>query len=166
MNSRGLPGFRLTCLLLVSFAAFPQTDSPKRVVVVDGSGTPVNTAWRGTSEAPARTVHVREIDRNEAAIVDICFSYVDAQLTYFRSTHRADGHFAFAEKIRSTPGLQDGLYWPLNADGDESPMGPKFAVAAATELNSADAHPFFGYYFKILMAQGPEAVGGARDYRV
>ena len=137
-----------------------------RVVVVDGSGTTVNTALRSTSEAPAPIVPVREIDRNEAAMIDICFSYVDAQLMYFKSTRGADGHFAFAEKIRSTPGLRDGLYWPLDADGDESPMGPKFAVAAATELNPADTHPLFGYYFKILVAQGRDAVGGARDYHV
>jgi hypothetical protein len=126
----------------------------------------VNTAWRSTSEDAATNVHVRGIDRNEAAISDICLSYVDAQWMYIRSTHGGDGYFAFATKIRSTPGLQDGLYWPLEADGEESAMGPKFAVAAATELDPAAAHPFFGYYFKILVAQGPEAVGGARDYRV
>ena len=166
MNSRGLQGFRLIWLFVIALAAFPQTRPLTRVVVVDGSGTPVNTAWRSTSEAPAPVVHVRQIDRNEAAAIDICFSYVDAQSLYFSSTHRADGYVAFAEKIRSTPGQRDGLYWPLDTNGEESPMGPKFAAAAATELDAAEAHPQFGYYFKILVTQDKKAVGGARDYRV
>ena len=50
--------------------------------------------------------------------------------------------------------------------GEESPVGPKFAAAAAAELQPGEARPMFGYYFKIMLAQGPEAVGGARDYRV
>jgi len=166
MNSKGVQGFRLICLLLVSFTAFAQTGPRTRVIVVDSSGTPVNTAWRSTSEAPVPTVHVREIDRNEAAIIDLCFSYVDAQLMYVATSRSGDGYFAFAEKIRSAPGLRDGLYWPLDADEEESPIGPKFAAAAATELDPADAHPFFGYYFKILVTQGDQAVGGTRDYRV
>jgi hypothetical protein len=166
MNSRGHQGIRLAAAFVIPFVAFAQGGPRTRVVVVDASGTPVNTAWRSTPEDPAPSVAVRDIDRNEAAMTDICFSYVDAQLTYFSSMHRVDGFFAFAKKIRSTPGLRDGLYWPLETDGEESPMGPKFAAAAANELDPADAHPLFGYYFKILVAQGPEAVGGARDYRV
>jgi hypothetical protein len=165
MNSRGHHGIRLTAVFLLSFAAFAQGGPGTRVVVVDVSGTPVNTAWRSTSEDRAPIVHVREIDGNEAAIIDMCFSYVDAQLLYFRSTHTADGKFAFAKRIRSTPGLRDGLYWPLETDGEESFMGPKFAMAAAAELDPADAHPLFGYYFKIVGAPGQEAVGGPRDDR-
>src|SRR5947209_15587015 len=109
MNSKRLQGFRLTWLLVISFAAFPQTAPRTRVVVVDGSGTPVNTAWRSAPAPPPPIVRVREIDRNEAAIIDVCFSYVDAQLTYFTSVRRADGYVAFAAKIRSTAGMRDGL---------------------------------------------------------
>src|SRR3954447_25718697 len=116
MDSGGHQGIRLAAVFGFSFAAFAQGGPRVRVGVVDGSGTTVNTALRSTSEAPAPIVPVREIDRNEAAMIDICFSYVDAQLMYFRSTHGADGYFAFAKKIRSTPGLRDGLYWPLEAD--------------------------------------------------
>src|SRR3954470_4724771 len=165
MNSRGHQLIRLAAVFAVSLAASAQERPRTRVVVVDGSGTPVNTAWRSTPDALAPIVHVREIDRNEAATIDICFSYLDAQLMYFRSTHGANGNFGLAKRIRSSPDLRDGLYWPLETDGEESPMGPKFAMAAATELDPADAHPLFGYYFKIVGAPGQEAVGGPRDDR-
>src|SRR4051812_34284983 len=99
MNSRGHQVIRLATVSVVSFAAFAQVGPRTRVVVVDGSGTRVNTAWRSTPDVPAPSVHVREIDRNEAAIIDMCFSYVDAQLMYFRSTHGPDGNFAFAKRI-------------------------------------------------------------------
>src|SRR5580765_8912661 len=141
MNSRGHRGIRFAAVFLVSFGAFAQSGQQRRVIVVDGSGRPVNSARRAPSDSPAATVPIREIDRNEAATTDMCLSYVDAQLTYVRSAHRSDGYLAFAEKIRSASGTRDGLYWPLDGDGEESPMGPKFAAAAATELNPADAHP-------------------------
>jgi hypothetical protein len=105
--------------------------------------------------------------RNEKAIINSCLDYVEAQLNYFRSDQDADGFLAFAERIRSTPGRHDGLYWAIGADDDESPMGPNFAAAAITEQEASDdIRPFFGYYFKMLLSQGPEAVGGARDYRI
>jgi hypothetical protein len=105
--------------------------------------------------------------QNEAAVVNVCFGYVEAQLLYFREDHANGGFLEFAQKIRSTPGKRDGLYWPLDGDEDESPLGPQFAAAAVTEDRSgAGSRPYFGYYFKVLLAQGPEAPGGARDYRV
>ena len=157
----------LACLSLLPVAAVAQDPSWPRVVVVDSSGRPVNTTLRrSTPDAMAVSGRGRAIERNESGAVDICLNYVDAQLAYFRSTPRADGHPAYAEKIRSASGMRDGLYWPPGASGEESPMGPKFAAAAAAELDPAEAQPLFGYYFKILMAQGATAVGGARDYRV
>jgi hypothetical protein len=96
----------------------------------------------------------------------MCLNFVDAQMQFFRSALDTDSRPAFAGKIHSTPGRQDGLYWPIDASGQESPVGPRFAAAAAVELKPVDTHPYFGYYFKILEAQGSEAAGGARDYRV
>jgi hypothetical protein len=166
MSSGRIAGFRVVSVFAACVAAFAQSAPGKRVlVVVDSSGEPVNTACRTAPESPSKR-GAREIDRNELNAIDMCVGYVDAQRTYFWSARRADGHFAFADKIRSAPGRRDGLYWPLEAGDEESPMGPKFARAAAAELHPADARPLFGYYFKILAAQGAEAEGGARNYRV
>src|SRR5688500_12276626 len=105
--------------------------------------------------------------RNEQAIIDFCFAYIDAQLKYFQTSQNPNGVLVFAQKIRSTPGKRDGLYWPLNDGDHESLFGPNIAMAAITELQRPDQpRPFWGYYFKTLLSQGPAGRGGARDYRV
>jgi hypothetical protein len=46
-------------------------------------------------------------------------------------------------------------------------MGPRFARAAFGEQDSYNhPQPHFGYYFKVLYRQGPDAPGGALDYLV
>src|SRR5689334_13806366 len=165
MESRRCGEFRLAWLFIASLAAFAQSAPQPRVVIVDSSGALVNTAWR-TAPEPAAKLPVREIDRNESAAIESCLNYVDAQWTYLRAAPRADGRPAFAEKIRSASGTHDGLYWPMEADGEESPMGPGFAGAAAAELDPADARPLSGYYFKILAPQRPDAARGTRKNRV
>jgi len=71
----------------------------------------------------------------------------------------------------SSPGKEDGLYWPPELDGDESPLGPLVAFAQAEgyspELRDdieAERGPYHGYYFKILTRQGKHALGGKYDY--
>jgi hypothetical protein len=104
---------------------------------------------------------------NEAAVVDACHAYVEAQLKYFDSNQNASGVREFAPRIRSTPGKRDGLYWPIAIGEDESPVGPNMASAAVAEQEpQAEPRPFSGYFFRTLPAQGRAAIGGARDYRV
>jgi DUF2950 family protein len=148
------------CAVAISvLAASDQWTPPVRVVVAEtGTGHAV------TAKAARPTIPDRGIATNEAAAVDICQKYVDAQFSYFRL--RYAGSLSFAQRIRSSEGKLDGLYWPREATEDESPMGPRFAAAAAAELAPGAAQPWLGYYFKILIAQGPQASGGSRDYRV
>jgi|tagenome__1003787_1003787.scaffolds.fasta_scaffold20808887_2 hypothetical protein len=108
-----------------------------------------------------------ELAGNETAIIDFCLEYVEAQLEYFRSSRNANGILVFAQKLRSTPGERDGLYWPISHGDDESPLGPNVADAAFNEQpEGLQPRALSGYYLKILLAQGPAAVGGVRDYRV
>jgi hypothetical protein len=105
--------------------------------------------------------------RNESVVTDFCNAYVDAQLEYFRTIRPPDGVHVFAERIGSSLGKRDGLYWPIGNGDDKSPVGPDIAAAAFTEQRPGEqARPFAGYYFKTLLAQRPAALGGARDYRV
>jgi hypothetical protein len=107
------------------------------------------------------------ISNNEAAAVDLCLDYVEAQYRYFRSNYAGDGIPVFAQKIRSTAGKRDGLYWPIISGDDESPLGPNIVAAAAAEPHPAgEPRPISGYFVKVLLGQGPAAAGGARDYRV
>ena len=70
----------------------------------------------------------------------------------------------YAQRIISTPGKQDGLYWK-NADGtDGGPISEAVAKAIeegyAVETRSA----YHGYIFQVLKGQGPAAPLGELDY--
>src|SRR5205085_8027836 len=72
----------------------------------------------------------------------------------------------YAQKIISTPGTHDGLFW-RNDDG--SPGGPvSEAIARAIDegYSTANASGYHGYYFKVLKGQGPAAKLGQLDYVV
>lgn len=144
-------------------------DSNRILLYVGDIGQPfpaplVNTdsGWWFDAEAGAKQTADQRIRRNESAARELCLRYVNAQIEY---SSRGGGMPIFAQQIRSTPGLTDGLYW--SDDGDESPLGPSFAYAAFTEpQQDGGPRPLFGYYFKILLGQGSHAAGGPTDYRV
>ncbi len=106
----------------------------------------------------------RSIGRNELAAIDICASLVDAQVEYFDQAH--DGVKQYARKFISDRGKEDGLYWPPEPGKPKSPVGPLLAYATleGAKLQPSLHKPFHGYYFGILMTQGPFAKGGLRDY--
>lgn len=67
-------------------------------------------------------------------------TYHDAQMDYASVDHDGDGALEYAQKIFSTPGKHDGLYWADDDSGQLSPLGPLFGNAIADE----DWH---GYHF-------------------
>ncbi|MCX6630186.1 MAG: DUF2950 domain-containing protein, partial [Candidatus Solibacter sp.] len=126
-----------------------------------------STGWKFDGKAAVEESKDREIGRNELAAIDACQAYVDVQLDYFSSDRQGDGYLQFAQKINSTPGKFDGLYWSNASGEDVSPLGPFAAEAAGAESDlSVKPLPLSGYYFKILTAQGDAAAGGARSYLV
>jgi len=124
-----------------------------------------SAGWKFDGKAGLQEIKDRQIGRNELTAVAACAAYVDVQLDYFSVDRQNDGYLQFAQKVNSSPGKFDGLYWS-NANGEDvSPIGPFAAQAAATESNIAgETVPIAGYYFKILTAQGDAAMGGARSY--
>jgi hypothetical protein len=114
----------------------------------------------------------RRIGRNELAILPVMRAYVDAQRDYASLDHNRDGILEYAQRLVSSPGKEDGLYWPSAFEGDESPLGPLVAFAQAEgydpeqseDLDEAERGPFHGYYFKILTRQGKHAPIGKYDY--
>jgi hypothetical protein len=90
---------------------------------------------------------------------------MEAQRDYARRGIAGSG--VFAQRIVSSPGGKDGLYWPARPDEDLSPLGD--LIAAATEEGyrpTTTPIPYHGYYYKTLTRQGPNAPGGAFDYVV
>jgi hypothetical protein len=127
------------------------------------------TTWFFDTRAGKEELLNRRIGRNELQVIEVLRAYVDAQREYAAKDRDGDGSAAFAQKVRSTPGNRDGLYWEAKEGEEESPFGP-FAAKAAREgydqVKSGKPSPYHGYQFRILKAQGKNAEGGAFDYVV
>ena len=113
--------------------------------------------WRFDVRAGEEEIRERRIGRNELATVESARAYHDAQTEYAQSDRDDDGVLEYAQKVFSSDGLHDGLYWADDDSGEISPLGPLFGGAA-------DAEDWHGYHYRILTAQGPSAPGGAYNY--
>ncbi len=123
-----------------------------------------DSGWRFDGEAGLAELTTRRIRRNEVAVLEQCERFREAEFVYFSEEY--GGSRVFAQKIRSTPGQHDGLFWKDTGEDDESPLGPPFAAAAFAEQKPGDGtRPLFGYYFKILAVHGPEVANGSLNYR-
>lgn len=124
-----------------------------------------DAGWRFDAKAGREEILDRRIGANEIFAIQACLAYVDAQREYYQ---RDPDHVAllhYAQKLQSSPGKRDGLYWDAKPGEEESPLGPHFARARAEGYEGAGkGAPYHGYYFHILTAQGPAAPGGAYDY--
>jgi hypothetical protein len=126
--------------------------------------------WYFNTDEGKEELLSRRIGRNELDVLKSIRAYVDAQREYSRQDYNGDGVLEYAQHITSSPGKKDGLYWPSDLDGSESPLGPLVAEAQlegyqaraySQEINST---PFHGYYFKVLTRQGKDAPGGKYNY--
>jgi hypothetical protein len=118
--------------------------------------------WHFDTPAGKVEVLARRIGRNELNAVEVCRGYVEAQMQYASADRDTKGVLEYAQKMVSSPGKKDGLYWE-----SESALVPRaFADAAAAMGEGHKLAPYHGYYFRILKAQGPDAPGGALDYVV
>lgn len=112
--------------------------------------------WRFDPVAGRDEIATRRIGRNERAAMQTSLAYLDAQRDYQGLTRH------YAQRILSTPGQHDGLYWPSAPGEAESPLGPLAAAMPHTESVSKEG--YHGYHFRILTAQGPHAQGGRQNY--
>ena len=122
-----------------------------------------NGKWYFNAKEGRQEILFRRIGENELNAITVCRGYVSAQKEYASDIHDDSGVNQYAQKIFSTPGKQDGLFWK-NADGTpDGPIGD--AVAKALEEGyTVGKGGFHGYYFKILKGQGPAAPNGAINY--
>ena len=125
--------------------------------------------WRFDTAAGAEEVLNRRVGSNELATIQSCLAFVDAQREYYSSNPQSGPLLQFAQKLVSTEGQKDGLYWPASANDSPSPLGESFARARAegyfTNAPAKD-EPYHGYVYKLLTAQGSNAEGGAYNYVV
>jgi hypothetical protein len=124
--------------------------------------------WRFDLKQGREEILARRIGRNELSAIQFCLAYVDAQREYALKDRDTDGLLEYAQKFRSDTGKKNGLYWDVKAGEAQSPLGPLAAVAQKQGYSTKreKPEPYLGYYYRILKAQGKEALGGAYDYVV
>jgi hypothetical protein len=120
------------------------------------------TGWEFDTDEGRQEILARRIGRNELDTIQTCLAFVDAENEYADKDH-GDGVGAYAQRIVSTPGKQDGLYW--KSEANDSPLGALAAEAAAEGYKAGgEPQPYHGYYYRILAGQGQSAPGGALSY--
>jgi hypothetical protein len=123
--------------------------------------------WFYDTEAGKEEILNRRIGANELDTIDVCRAYVQAQRQYGSKDRDGSGVFKYAQRILSTPGKMDGLYWSVDPGQEQSPLGPLMAQAESEgyQPSASQPHePYHGYHFRILKQQGPDAPGGKYDY--
>ena len=124
--------------------------------------------WRFDTRAGLQEFLDRQIGANELAAMQSVRAYVDAQREYVLRDRNRNGLLEYAQRLVSSEGQRDGLYWPSAPGAPVSPLGAAIGAAEARKLPgpSASPQPFHGYFFRVLKAQGAAAPGGALSYLV
>lgn len=151
-----------------------QSPAPdRRVLVIGDEAWPMpiplvrtGDRWRFATEEGKDELINRRVGGNERNAIHVLRAYIDAQREFASRDRDGDGVLQYAQKLASTPGKQDGLYWPANvAKGEEaSPFGPLIAESAGYLKGHTEGDPYRGYHFRILTRQGKDAPGGAYNY--
>jgi len=140
-------------------------DWPFPIPIVHGQG-----GWFFDTAAGKEEIMNRRIGKNELAVLPVMRAYVEAQREYASRDRDGDGVLEYAQRLASSPGKTDGLYWPLEENAEISPLGPLVAEAqgegyfSQNPVADAEPGPFHGYFFKILKRQGKHTPGGKYDY--
>jgi hypothetical protein len=126
--------------------------------------------WFFDTEAGKDEILNRRIGRNELNTISVCRAYAEAQRDYASEDHTGSGVLEYAQRLRSTSGQHDGLYWHAESGEEISPLGPLLAQAHdegythESKIMTESQTPYQGYFFKILTRQGKNAPGGKYNY--
>jgi hypothetical protein len=95
---------------------------PTAVPLIHSNGQYYWDAAEGRHE-----VLLRRVGSNELDAITVCRGFVEAQWQYAALDPDKTGIRQYAQKILSTPGKHDGLFWAPQAGGPESPIGDAVA---------------------------------------
>lgn len=158
---------------LAAFRVLDSRGEDRRVLMMGVNAWPmpiplvrVGGAWRFATEEGVEELINRRIGHNENSAIEVLRAYVDAQRQYASTDRDGDGVLQYAQKLASTTGKHDGLYWPADAakGEEESPFGPLIAASSAYLKGHKEGDAYRGYHFRILTRQGKSAAGGAYSY--
>jgi hypothetical protein len=122
--------------------------------------------WYFDAKAGRDEILFRRVGANELDAIELCRGYVEAQKDYALDLHDGSNVHQYAQRIISTAGKQDGLYWK-NADGtDGGPISEAVAKAIEEGYDVDTAAAYHGHLFHVLKGQGPAAPLGELDYMI
>lgn len=124
--------------------------------------------WYFDTTAGRKEILFRRIGSNELDAIRICRGFVEAQKEYASTVHDDSGIHQYAQKIISTPGKQDGLFWnnPDGSAGGPISQGIAKAIQEGYSTTSGSPSPYHGYFYRVLKGQGPAAPLGKLDFVV
>jgi hypothetical protein len=124
--------------------------------------------WRFDTKAGKDEILNRIVGENEISAIQVCLAIADAQRDFADDMRDRTGQPEYAQRLESTKGKKDGLYWEAAQGEEPSPLGPLVARARTEGYSEATGlpSPYHGYFYKILKAQGKNAPGGPYDYVV
>lgn len=118
--------------------------------------------WYFDTTAGRKEILFRRIGSNELDAIRICRGFVEAQKEYASTVHDDSGIHQYAQRIISTPGKQDGLFWqnPDGSAGGPISQGIAKAIQEGYSATSGSPSPYHGYFYKVLKGQGPGRSSG------
>ena len=87
--------------------------------------------WRFDTQEGKEEIINRRIGRNELDVIQVSLAIVDAEREYYRRDPDGDKLLQYAQKLISTKGKRDGLYWETKPNEQPSPLGLLVAQARA-----------------------------------
>ncbi|QND13799.1 DUF2950 domain-containing protein [Rhizobium leguminosarum bv. trifolii] len=123
----------------------------------------VGGKWCFDTYAGFEEIINRRVGENELQTIDTMQAYVDAQKEYSSADHDDDGVLEYAQKLISSDGKTDGLYWSPDLGEGDSPAGNALEDNAALDKARA-GEGYYGYRYRIIDSQGPNIAGGEFDY--
>ena len=94
-------------------------DWPFPVPLVKGK-----SGWTFDAKAGEDEIITRRVGQNELDAIQVCLGYFNAQRDYRARNPDGAAVAHYADRLISSPGKRDGLYWPTEKGEPESPGGP------------------------------------------
>ncbi|MEI8248576.1 MAG: DUF2950 family protein [Lentisphaerota bacterium] len=124
-----------------------------------------NGKWFFNTREGVEELINRRIGRNEIFTINVCEAIAKTEIQHARKRIAASGSSEYAMNSMSETAKANSIYWNPESGKKEDLINSDLALAAL-EPGNPKRQPYYGYYYKALKAQGPDAPGGKKSYLV
>jgi len=119
-----------------------------------------NGRWHFDAKAGGNEILCRRIGDNETMTVGAFRLLVLAQQQHLARSRDVDAVPTYARRFVGVQGAYNGLDWKTDGALPEALVN----AGVSDDAGARSTVPYYGYYFRILTAQGKHAPGGAKSY--